>query len=152
MNLDSIDRRILQALQKNGKLHNFELADKIGLSPSPCLRRVHLLEKSGIIRRYVALLDPQKLNIGLTVYARIWLDKQDGKSIAQFIQIIQDIPEIVECQLMAGDYAFLLKVMVSNLNSYREFQFQKLNKISGIVNIITDIPLETVKFTTEYPI
>lgn len=152
MNLDSIDRRILQALQKNGKLHNVELADKIGLSPSPCLRRVHLLEESGIIRRYVALLDPQKLNIGLTVYARIWLDKQDGKSIAQFIQIIQDIPEIVECQLMAGDYAFLLKVMVSDLNSYREFQFQKLNKISGIVNIITEIPLETVKFTTEYPI
>lgn len=152
MNLDSIDRRILQALQKNGKLHNFELADRIGLSPSPCLRRVRLLEESGIIRRYVALLDPQKLNIGLTVYARIWLDKQDGKSIAQFIQIIQDIPEIVECQLMAGDYAFLLKVMVSDLNSYREFQFQKLNKISGIVNIITEIPLETVKFTTEYPI
>lgn len=152
MNLDSIDRRILHALQQNGKLHNFELADMIGLSPSPCLRRVRLLEDAGIIKRYVALLDPLKLNIGLTVYTRIWLDKQDGKSIGQFIQTIQDIPEIVECQLMAGDYAFLLKVMVSDLNSYREFQFQKLNKISGIINIITEIPLETVKLTSEYPI
>lgn len=102
MKLDQTDRRILRALQQNGKLQNNELAEQIGLSASPCLRRVKQLEDEGIIDRYVALVNPQKVNLSLTVFARIWLKSQDEQTVNRFIDSIMNIPQIVECQLMAG--------------------------------------------------
>ena len=150
--MDQMDKRILHALQQNGKLQNNDLAEKIGLSPSPCLRRVKQLEEEGVIDRYVALVNPQKVNLGLTVFARIWLKSQDEKTVNQFIDAIMNIPEIVECQLMAGDCDFFLRIVVSDLEAYRKFQINHLNKIAGIQNVKTEIPLQKIKLTTVLPL
>ena len=150
MKLDHTDRRILQALQRDGKLQNNELAEQIGLSASPCLRRVKQLEDAGVIDQYVALVNPQKVNLSLTVFARIWLKSQDERTVNQFIDTIMDIPEIVECQLMAGDCDFFLRIVVSDLEAYRKFQISHLNKISGIQNVKTEIPLQRIKQTTAF--
>ncbi len=152
MKLDAIDRRILQALQQDGKLQNNELAERIGLSASPCLRRVKQLEDAGVIHHYAALIDPQKVDLGLTVFARIWLKGQDEKTVNHFIDAVMDIPEIIECQLMAGDCDFFLRIVVADLDAYRKFQIQRLNKISGIQNVKTEIPLQKIKFTTALPL
>lgn len=150
--MDQLDKRILQVLQQNGKLQNNELAQQVGLSPSPCLRRVKQLEDAGIIHQYVALIDAQKVNLALTIFARIWLKGQDEKTVNHFIEAVRDIPEIVECQLMAGDCDFFLRIVVADLDAYRQFQIQKLNKISGIQNVKTEIPLQQVKYTTALPV
>ncbi|KAB1860022.1 Lrp/AsnC family transcriptional regulator [Acinetobacter tandoii] len=150
--MDRIDRRILQTLQQDGKLANNELAQQVGLSASPCLRRVKQLEDAGIIEKYVALVNPQKVNLGLTVFARIWLKGQDAKTVNHFIDSVREIPEIVECQLMAGDCDFFLRIVVSDLDAYRKFQIQHLNKITGIQNVKTEIPLQSIKQTTELPL
>jgi DNA-binding Lrp family transcriptional regulator len=150
--MDKIDRRILQTLQQDGKLANNELAQRVGLSASPCLRRVKQLEDTGIIEKYVALVNPQKVNLGLTVFARIWLKGQDAKTVNHFIDSVRGIPEIVECQLMAGDCDFFLRIVVSDLDAYRKFQIQHLNKITGIQNVKTEIPLQSIKQTTELPL
>ncbi|WP_445117061.1 Lrp/AsnC family transcriptional regulator [Acinetobacter sp. WZC-1] len=152
MKLDLMDRHILQALQQNGKLQNNELAERIGLSPSPCLRRVKQLEDAGIIEKYVALVDPHKVNLGLTVFARIWLKGQDARTVNHFIDSVMVIPEVVECQLMAGDCDFFLRIVVSDLEAYRKFQINHLNKISGIQNVKTEIPLQKIKQTTVLPL
>lgn len=152
MKLDAIDRRILQTLQQDGKLTNNELAERVGLSASPCLRRVKQLEEEGVIHHYAALIDPQKVNLGLTVFARIWLKGQDEKTVNHFIDSVMDIPEIVECQLMAGDCDFFLRIVVADLDAYRKFQIQRLNKISGIQNVKTEIPLQKIKLTTALPL
>lgn len=152
MKLDQTDRRILRALQQNGKLQNNELAEQIGLSASPCLRRVKQLEDEGIIDRYVALVNPQKVNLSLTVFARIWLKSQDEQTVNRFIDSIMNIPQIVECQLMAGDCDFFLRIVVSDLEAYRKFQINHLNKISGIQNVKTEIPLQKIKLTTSLPL
>lgn len=150
--MDKIDRRILQTLQQDGKLANNELAQQVGLSASPCLRRVKQLEDAEIIEKYVALVNPQKVNLGLTVFARIWLKGQDAKTVNHFIDSVREIPEIVECQLMAGDCDFFLRIVVSDLDAYRKFQIQHLNKITGIQNVKTEIPLQSIKQTTELPL
>ena len=138
--MDHIDKRILLEIQRNGRLQNVELAQKVGLSPSPCLRRVKQLEDDGIIEKYVALLNPQKINLGLTVFARIWLKGQDEKTVNAFVDAIQSMDEVVECQLMAGDCDFFLRIIVADLDAYRKFQIQRLNKISSIQNVKTEIP------------
>lgn len=150
--MDQIDKRILQALQRNGRLQNVELAQIVGLSPSPCLRRVKQLEDDGIIEKYVALLNPQKVNLGLTVFARIWLKGQDAKTVNAFVEAIQSMDEVVECQLMAGDCDFFLRIMVADLDAYRKFQIQRLNKIASIQNVKTEIPLQKIKQTTALPL
>ncbi|BCU64315.1 hypothetical protein F941_02084 [Acinetobacter bouvetii DSM 14964 = CIP 107468] len=150
--MDLIDKRILWEVQRNGKLQNVDLAQKVGLSPSPCLRRVKQLEDDGIIEKYVALLNPQKINLGLTVFARIWLKGQDEKTVNAFVEAIQSMDEVVECQLMAGDCDFFLRIMVADLDAYRQFQIQRLNKISSIQNVKTEIPLQKIKQTTALPI
>lgn len=150
--MDNVDKRILFEIQRNGKLQNVELAQRVGLSPSPCLRRVKQLEDDGIIEKYVALLNPQKVNLGLTVFARIWLKGQDAKTVNAFVDAVQQLDEVVECQLMAGDCDFFLRILVANLDAYRQFQIQHLNKITSIQNVKTEIPLQKIKHTTALPI
>ncbi|WP_342619492.1 Lrp/AsnC family transcriptional regulator [Rhodoferax sp. GW822-FHT02A01] len=151
-NLDAIDRRILQALQEDGRIQNVELAEKVGLSPSPCLRRVKILEESGAIERYVALLNPSKLGIGLTVFVRIWLTSQDARTIEEFTAEVQRFPEIVECHLMAGDCDFLLRVVAADLDAYRRFQGEHLTRIKGVQSVKTEIPMQKIKLTSQLPL
>ncbi|MCA2016343.1 Lrp/AsnC family transcriptional regulator [Vibrio tritonius] len=152
MKLDSIDIKILKALQRNGKLQNVELADIVNLSPSPCLRRVRILEEEGVIERYVAVLNPAKVNKGLTIFARVWLTGQDVETVDHFTDIIKDLPEVVECHLMAGDCDFLLRIVAADLDEYRQFQINYLTRIKGVQSVKTEIPMQKIKLTSELPI
>ena len=150
--MDHLDRRILHELQQHGKLQNNELAQRVGLSASPCLRRVKQLEDDGVIEKYVALLNPQKVNLALTVFARVWLKSQEAAVVDQFVDAIQDMSEVVECQLMAGDCDFFLRIVVADLDAYRKFQIHLLTQIPCIQSVKTEIPLQTVKSTTALPL
>lgn len=150
--MDRIDRRILRVLQGQGRIPNNELADAVGLSPSACLRRVRLLEDDGIIDRYVALLNPTKVGLGFTVYARVQLSSQDGDTIDHFTEQVLLLPEIVECNLMVGETDFLLRIVASDLDAYRQFQIDHLTRIRGVQSIKTEIPMQRIKLTSELPL
>jgi Lrp/AsnC family leucine-responsive transcriptional regulator len=150
--LDALDRRILRALQRDGRLQNVELAKEVGLSPSPCLRRVRLLEDAGVIERYVALLDATKVGKGLTVFARVWLKGQDVETVDHFTDAVKLLPEVVECHLMAGDCDFLLRIVAADLDDYRQFQIKHLTRIKGVQSVKTEIPMQKIKLTSELPV
>ncbi len=150
--IDSTDRRILAALQRNGKLTNVELAEEVGLSPSPCLRRVRQLEQDGYIDRYVAHLNPKKLGYPLTVFVRVWLDGQGADTVNGFLEAVQELEEVVECHLIAGDCDFLLRVIAHDLDGYRRFQSEYLGRISGVRSVKTEIPLQTYNRSWEIPL
>ncbi|MGO4606007.1 Lrp/AsnC family transcriptional regulator [Variovorax sp. 2RAF20] len=150
--LDRIDRRILQALQEDGRIQNVELAEKVGLSPSPCLRRVKHLEESGVIEKYVAVLDAPKIGLGLTVFVRIWLKSQDAQTIEAFTAEVMQLDEIVECHLMVGDCDFLLRVVAADLDAYRKFQGEYLTRIKGVQSVKSELPMQKIKMTSKLPL
>ena len=152
MSLDGIDKRILRALQRDGRLQNVELAKEVGLSPSPCLRRVKLLEEAGVIQRYTAVLDQAKVGLGLTMFARVWLIAQDAETIEHFIAAMKRLPQVVECYIMLGESDALLRVVVEDLADYRDFQRAHLTRKNGIQNVKTDVPSQTVKQTHALPV
>ena len=152
MNLDEIEKRILRELQQNGRLQNIELAKRVGLSPSPCLRRVKLLEDAGIISRYVAVVDQAKVGLRLSMFARVWLTAQDAETIDHFIAAMRRLPEIVECYIMLGESDALLRVVVADLDDYRRFQATHLTRKNGIQNVKTDVPSQIVKQTFALPL
>lgn len=152
MKLDDIDRRILRELQRDGRVQNNELAKRVGLSPSPCLRRVKLLEEAGIIARYVAVIDQAKVGLKLSMFARVWLTAQDAETIDRFIAAMRRLPEVVECYIMLGESDALLRVVVADLADYRRFQSTHLTRTNGIQNVKTDVPSEVVKQTAALPI
>jgi len=152
MKLDEIDRRILRALQEDGRLQNVELARKVGLSPSPCLRRVKLLEEAGIIDRYVAVLDPVRVGVGMSLFARVWLTAQDAETIDHFMAAMKRLPQVMECYIMLGESDALLRVAVADLAEYRQFQATHLTRANGIQNVKTDVPSQIVKQTYALPI
>ena len=152
MRLDEIDKRILRVLQRDGRIQNVELAKEVGLSPSPCLRRVKLLEDAGIIDRYVAVLNPVKAGPPLSLFARVWLTAQDAETIDRFIAAMKKLPQVMECYIMLGESDALLRVAVSDLDDYRQFQSTHLTKINGIQNVKTDVPSEVVKQTYALPL
>lgn len=151
MKLDAIDRRILRALQRDGRLQNVELAREVGLSPSPCLRRVRLLEEAGVIERYVAVVDGAKVGAGLTLFVRVWFKTQDAAVTAQFAEAVRKLPEVMECYLTTGDCDAILRVVTTDLNSYWRFQADHLTRIDSVQSVKTDVPLETVKRSYELP-
>lgn len=153
MPLDETDRRILRTLQQDGRLQNVELARRVGLSPSPCLRRVRLLEDAGIISRYVAVVDQAKVGLQLSMFARVSLTAQDAETIDHFIAAMKRLPEVVECYIMLGESDALLRVVVvSDLADYRRFQSTHLTRKNGIQTVKTDVPSETIKQTFALPL
>lgn len=150
--LDAIDRRILRALQRNGRIPNVELAKEVGLSPSPCLRRVRLLEESGIIDRYVAVLDAAKVGMGLTVFARVWFKTQDAEITHQFAETVRKFPEVVECYLTTGECDAIMRIVTADLHSYWRFQADHLTRIPSVQSVKTDVPMETIKQGHELPL
>lgn len=150
--LDRIDRRILQVLQEDGRIQNVELAEKVGLSPSPCLRRVKHLEESGVIEKYVAMLNAPKVGLGLTVFVRIWLKSQDAQTIEAFTAEVMRLDEIVECHLMVGDCDFLLRVVAADLDAYRKFQGEYLTRIKGVQSVKSELPMQKIKMTSKLPV
>lgn len=150
--LDEIDRRILTALQRDGRLTNQDLAAQIGISASPCWRRVRALESAGVIKAYAALVDPAALGLDVSVFTQVSLDRQGEKSLQVFEQAVGGWPEIMECYLMTGDADYLLRVVVPSLAAYEQFLMQKLTRIPGIASIKSSFALRTVKYRTDLPI
>lgn len=150
--LDEIDKRILRALQRDGRLQNVELAKEAGLSPSPCLRRVKLLEEAGVIDRYVAVVDQAKVGLALTLFARIQLTAQDAETVDRFIAAMNKLPQVTECYIVLGESDALLRVVVADLDEYRRFQTAHLTRKNGIQNVKTDLPSQIVKRTYALPL
>ncbi len=152
MRLDETDKKVLRVLQRDGRIANNDLAREVGLSPSPCLRRVKLLEEAGVIDRYVAVLNPAKVNKGLTFFTRIKLDKQDEKSLKHFAEEIKKLPQVQECYFMLGDYDVIIRVVAADLEDYRRFQSESLSQIEGVQNLKTDVLSQTVKQSFVVPV
>jgi Lrp/AsnC family transcriptional regulator, leucine-responsive regulatory protein len=152
MTIDRTDLRILEVLQREGRLSNQELAQRVNLSPSPCLRRVRALEDAGIIRQYVALLDPQKVGLALAAYVTVKLEKKGRMPIEQFGRAVNGWPEVVACYAMTGDMDYLLRVHVGDLEHYSRFVMDKLLKQAGVLDVRSNFVLERVKDTTALPL
>lgn len=150
--LDEIDFHILDVLQKHGRISNQDLADQVGLSPSPCLRRVKHLEATGVVQKYVALVDPIALGKGLQAFIEVRLDRQTRASVDKFESEILKHPEVLECYLMAGDADYLLRVVVHDLEEFRDFHMNSLAKIPGVGNVKSHISMKQVKYSTALPL
>jgi Lrp/AsnC family transcriptional regulator, leucine-responsive regulatory protein len=150
--LDRIDRRILEQLQADGRLSNQELAERVSLSPSPCLRRVRALERAGVIRRYAALVEPQQVGLGLLAYVTVKLEKRGKMPVDQFARAVEGWPEVIACYSMTGDMDYLMRVQVEDLEHYSRFIMDKLLKQPGVIDIRTNFVLERIKETTALPL
>jgi DNA-binding Lrp family transcriptional regulator len=152
MLLDEIDSHILDVLQRDGRISNQDLADRVGLSPSPCLRRVRFLESSGVIQKYVALVNPVAVGRSLQAIVEVRLDRQTSASVARFEKQILKYPQVVECYLMAGDWDYMLRVVARDLDEFREFCVNTLAKIDGVGNVKSNISMKRVKYSTALPV
>jgi Lrp/AsnC family transcriptional regulator, leucine-responsive regulatory protein len=166
--LDAIDRRILAILQENGRLSNQEIAERVNLSPSPCLRRIRRLEESGVIRGYVALLDAKLLGLDLLAYVNVRLEKRGGPTVSAqpggtpgrkstthaelFRVAVQTWPEVVACHAMTGDTDFLLRVQVEDMAHFSRFVQDQLLHHPSVIDVKSSFSLETFKETTALPI
>lgn len=145
--MDSTDHRILRALARNGRLTNAELAEEVGLSPSPCWTRVRRLEQSGVIKGYVALLDQAELGLPDTVFVEVMMDKHDEAALARFEQAVNSTPEILECHLTTGDYDYLIKAAVSGTAGYETLLREKLYRLPGVRHTRSAFTLRCLKRT-----
>jgi Lrp/AsnC family transcriptional regulator, leucine-responsive regulatory protein len=150
--LDDIDRKILAVLQADGRISLADLSAKVGLSPSPCLRRIRILERDGIIARYVAVLDQGKVGLPVSVFVSIKLESQREQALERFNKAIAKWPEVLECYLMTGPRDYLLRIVVADLSAYERFLKQKLTKVDGIASIESSFALEQVKYSHVLPI
>jgi Lrp/AsnC family leucine-responsive transcriptional regulator len=150
--LDDIDRKVLVELQADGRMSLNDLAAKVGLSPSPCLRRVRMLERDGVISRYVAVLDQRAVGLPVSVFVSIRLERQRQEALDRFAKAIERWPEVLECYLMTGPRDYWLRVVVPDLDAYERFVKQKLTRIEGIASIESSFALEQVKYTNVLPV
>jgi Lrp/AsnC family leucine-responsive transcriptional regulator len=151
ISLDDHDLAILDRLQEDGRQTNQDLADAIGLSPSPCLRRTKRLEQGGVIAGYVALVDPAKMGLQVTAFVRIRLTSQDDAHLARFEEAIVDIPEVMECYLMTGEADYQLRVLVPSLEAFEEFLRHRLTRINGVAQVTSSFALRPVTYKTRLP-
>lgn len=150
--LDEIDRRILGVLQTDSRISNVELAKRVGLSPSPCHRRVRRIEEAGLVLGYVALLDRERMGLGLTVFVDVALGRKDPDSVATFERAISARPEVMECHITTGDYDYMLRVATSGVAAFRHFIMTVLIGMPGVDKTRTNFSLGEVKYTTALPL
>jgi len=151
--LDSYDLKILHELQADGALSNQELAERVGLSPSPCSRRVHQLEDAGVIRARVVRLDPASLGLDLSVLIHIRMDRHTPERFEQFESEVRQYPEVQECYLITGqDADYQLKVSVPNMDEYQRFLLNKITKIDGVIGVHSSFVLRKAVDTTRLPL
>jgi len=153
MNMDDYDRHILRELQQDGRLSNQELADRISLSPSPCLRRVRALEESGVITGYRALVDPKALGLSLMALIYISMDQHTPERFQGFEATVTDIPEVLECLLITGQSAdYQLKVVVRDMDAYQELLLNRITRIPGVTGVHSSFVLRRVVDKTALPV
>ena len=151
--LDRIDKHILKLMQTNARISNLELADQVGLSPTPCSRRVKRLEDSGLIAGHVTLLDPAALGLDLTAIIGISMDRHTPDRFEDFEKAITSMPEVIECSIVTGQAAdFLLKVVVKDMHHYEKFLLGHLTRITGVTGVHSSFVLRNLVKKTELPI
>ncbi len=150
--LDALDHKILAELQSDGRMSNQELSERIGLSPSPCLRRLRQLESDGVIQRYVALVDPAEVGLGVTAFVRVRLNQQDDRHLAVFEDALAEIPEVMECYLMTGEADYQLRVLVGSLGEFEDFLRHRLTRIAGVAQVTSSFALRPVVYKTALPV
>ncbi|MBT0668725.1 Lrp/AsnC family transcriptional regulator [Novosphingobium profundi] len=150
--IDGLNRRILDELQSDGRMTNQQLSERVGLSPSPCLRRLRQLEEEGVISGYVALVDPDAVGLGVTAFVRVRLDRQDDRHLARFEGAIAAIPEVMECYLMTGEADYQLRVLVRSLAEFEDFLRYRLTPIAGVAQVTTSFALRPVVYKTALPL
>ena len=150
--LDKIDIKLLQCLQKNSRMTTKDLSQEVNLSTTPVYERVKRLENEGYIRKYVALLDPDKLNLGFTIYVYVKLSKQTHQSAKDFIDAIKDLPEVTECYSVAGKFDFMMKLYAPNMRYYRNLVLDVLGGIDAVASVESTFVMHEVKRTTQLPI
>ena len=150
--LDAIDRRILRQLQAEARLSNIGLADVVGLSPSPCLRRVKGLEARGVIRGYATLVDQNAVGLPVSVFVNVTLERQVEGNLEAFESRIRECPEVMECYLMTGDSDYLLRVVAADLQAYERFLLDHLTRFPGVSSIKSSFALNQVVYRTALPL
>jgi len=149
--MDKIDQKIIRELQANARLTNQELAENIGLSPSPCLRRVRRLEKAGILAGYTAIVDQEQYGLPVNVFVSVRLEIQNNQSIKKFEEGINNLDQIMECYLMTGSRDYLMRVVSADLKSYEDFIREELTKIPGIASVESSFAYGNVKSCNVFP-
>ena len=152
MSLDAIGRRLLAALQDNGRLSATELAEKVGLTTSPCLRRIRNLEEAGVIQGYATVIDQTKVGLPVSVFVSVKLERQREDTMLRFEEAIRRWPEVVECYLMTGTRDYLLRVVARDLTGYERFLKQTLTRLDGVASIESSFALAQVKHSSALPI
>jgi Lrp/AsnC family transcriptional regulator, leucine-responsive regulatory protein len=152
MNLDAIDRRIVAELQADGRLTNVQLADRAGLSPSPCLRRVKRLEQEGVIEGYRALLRRDRIGLGLSVFLSVKIDGHANERALTFEQAVTAMPEVVACHMVSGDADYFLEVVVPDLPDYQRFLVDKLLNLTIVREVRSNIAIQTLKAGAPLPL
>ncbi len=152
MTFDRIDRRILNELQRDGRIANADLAEKVGLSPSACLRRVRALEESGVIDSYVALLDQSRIGRSLEIFVEISLTAQTSEALSRFEDAVARSQEIMECHLMAGDADYLLRIAAADPVDFERIHRDHLTRLPGVSRMRSSFAIRTVSRKTAFPI
>jgi len=152
MTLDRAEKQILHILQTEGRISNVELAERVGLSESPCFRRVRRLEESGLIDGYIARLDQRKLGLQVTAFVQVSLDKHDDKKQREFLARVEAEEHIVECHAMSGSHDFLLKVLAYSMDHFSELSMQRILKFPGVKSIESNFSLMAIKFSSALPL
>lgn len=151
-NLDEIDKRLLAELQDEGRVTNVELAQRVGLTAPPCLRRVRALEESGVIRGYHADLDPSKLGFAITVFAMVSLKSQAESALREFEEAMAELPEVREVHMLNGEIDFILKIVSQDLQSFQEFLTGKLTPAPNVESVKTSLTIRTSKQVPGVPL
>ena len=152
MKLDRTDRTILAELQRDGRLSNRELAERVHLSESACLRRIRALEEAGVVDRYAAMVNQAKVGLPGNVFVSITLNRQEQTDLAAFEAAVKRVPEVMECYLMTGQQDYLLRVVVSDPSDFERLHSQQLTRLPGVARVQSSFALRTVRKSTELPI
>ena len=152
MLLDRFDLAILRELQSDGRISNRDLAERVGLSPAPCWRRLRALEEQQIISRYAALLDAEKVGLSIIAFAHISLENHHADTVNEFDKAIQSADEVLECYMTSGEYDYMLKVVAADMAAYEKFFSEVLMQIAAIRNVSTSFALRHKKLTTILPL
>ncbi|CAH8201484.1 Lrp/AsnC family transcriptional regulator [Vibrio sp. SA48] len=152
MELDKIDRMILSLLQQNSTLSLNDLAEAVNLTTTPCWKRLKKLEESGVIAKKVALLDPEKLDLSFTAFVLIKTSDHSHEWYSRFVATVSEYPEIMEFYRMAGEYDYMMKVLVKDMKCFDQFYKKLVNSVEGISNVTSTFAMESLKYTTQLPL
>ncbi len=152
MKFDKYDRLILEVLQNDGRISNVHLAERVSLSESACLRRVRALEEAGVIERYAALMSQSKVGLPGNVFVHIGLQREEESELAAFELAVKNIPEVMECYLMTGEFDYLLRVVVSDMADFERLHRDSLTRLPGVARVNSSVTIRTVQKKTELPL